>query len=162
MNPNSPAAPLARALAEEAAAITGSPSPEVVLEPPAQAGHGDLASPLALALARGVRRPPREIAEALAEALRGRSDVGGDVASAEVAGPGFVNLTLTPAWFAAAAVAHRRGGARATGAGRRRRRSRSCSSSSRPTPPARCWSATRGTPPTATRWPGCWSSPGTG
>jgi len=101
MNPLSPAAPLARALAEEAASLMGAEPPEVVLASPAQAEHGDLASPLALALARGTRRPPREIAEALAEALRDLPDV----ARAEVAGPGFVNLTLTPAWFAAAAAA---------------------------------------------------------
>jgi len=101
MNPLSPAAPLARALAEEAATLMGAEPPEVVLASPAQAEHGDLASPLALALARGARRPPREIAEALAEALRDLPDV----ARAEVAGPGFVNLTLTPAWFAAAAAA---------------------------------------------------------
>jgi arginyl-tRNA synthetase len=103
MNPQSPAAPLARALADEAATLvaSGAEPPEVVLAAPAQAEHGDLASPLALALARGARRPPREIAEALADALRDRPDV----ARAEVAGPGFVNLTLTPAWFAGAAAA---------------------------------------------------------
>src|SRR5262245_22426121 len=54
-----------------------------------------------MALARPARRPPREIAESLAEALRD----GGLVEGAEVAGPGFLNLTLPPAWFADAAAA---------------------------------------------------------
>jgi len=97
-----PIAPLARALAEEAESAVGVTPPRVDLEPPAQAEHGDLASPVALALARHAKRAPREIAEALRERVLARADLAPLVARAEVAGPGFLNLVLTPAWFAAA------------------------------------------------------------
>jgi arginyl-tRNA synthetase len=54
--------------------------------------HGDLATNVAMATAKKSGKPPRVIAEALVRAL-----VGNDlVASAEVAGPGFVNLRLFP------------------------------------------------------------------
>jgi arginyl-tRNA synthetase len=66
-----------------------------VLERPKRPEHGDLATNVAMALAKKAGKPPRAIAEALVAALRG-SDV---VASAEVAGPGFVNLRLQPAVF---------------------------------------------------------------
>ncbi|MEW6581804.1 MAG: arginine--tRNA ligase [Actinomycetota bacterium] len=98
-----PIAPLARALGEEAQAVAGVPV-AVELVPPAQAEHGDLATPVALSLARHAKRAPRDIAEE----LRGRLLARGDahvVESAEVAGPGFLNLVLSPAWFADAAAA---------------------------------------------------------
>ena len=68
-----------------------------VVERPKRAEHGDLATNVAMALAKRAGKPPRAIAEALVKALEG-SDV---VASAEVAGPGFVNLRLRPAAFQA-------------------------------------------------------------
>jgi arginyl-tRNA synthetase len=68
-----------------------------VIERPKRAEHGDLATNVAMALAKKAGKPPRAIAEALVKALEG-SDV---VASAEVAGPGFVNLRLRPAAFQA-------------------------------------------------------------
>jgi arginyl-tRNA synthetase len=104
VNALSPAAPLARAIGEEALALVDDgAAPEVVLEPPAKAEHGDLASPVALALARRARRAPRDLAEALADGLRGRGDVAPLLERVDVAGPGFVNLVLAPAWFAEAA-----------------------------------------------------------
>ena len=73
-------------------------------------------------------------------------------AASEVAGPGFLNMTLTPAWFAAAAAPRRgRAGERLRRRARRPRRRTSCSSSSRPTPPGRPTWATPARPPTATR-----------
>ena len=65
------------------------------VEKPGRPEHGDLATNAALSLAKAARKPPRVIAEALARALDG----GEIVASAEVAGPGFVNLRLRPAAF---------------------------------------------------------------
>lgn len=62
---------------------------------PKRAEHGDLATNAAMALAKRAGKPPRAIAEALVGALAG-SDV---VASADVAGPGFVNLRLRPSVF---------------------------------------------------------------
>jgi arginyl-tRNA synthetase len=66
-----------------------------VLERPKRAEHGDLATNVAMALAKRAGQPPRAIAEKLVQALAG-SDV---VAGAEVAGPGFVNLRLRPRVF---------------------------------------------------------------
>jgi arginyl-tRNA synthetase len=66
-----------------------------VIERPKRAEHGDLATNVAMALAKRAGQPPRAIAEKLVRALAG-SDV---VAGAEVAGPGFVNLRLHPRAF---------------------------------------------------------------
>jgi arginyl-tRNA synthetase len=67
----------------------------VALERPADASHGDYATNVALRLAGGRKQPPRAIAEELvAKALELPS-----VERAEVAGPGFVNLWLGPAWY---------------------------------------------------------------
>ncbi len=62
------------------------------VERPKRPEHGDLATNVAMATAKKSGKPPRVVAEALVRAL------GGDdlVASAEVAGPGFVNLRLHP------------------------------------------------------------------
>jgi arginyl-tRNA synthetase len=62
----------------------------VPVERPKNPDHGDYASPAALQLARAARRPPREVAELLADLLR--KDAG--VASVDVAGPGFLNIRL--------------------------------------------------------------------
>lgn len=99
-----PIAPLLHALEQEARAIAGADIPAVELAPPAQAEHGDLATPIALALARLAKRAPREIAEDLRERLLSNAEAGPLISSAEVAGPGFLNLTLAPAWFAHAAA----------------------------------------------------------
>ena len=66
-----------------------------VLERPKRPEHGDLATNVAMALAKRAGKPPRTIAERLALALAG-NDV---IAAAEVAGPGFVNLRLYPRVF---------------------------------------------------------------
>ena len=83
----------AGALGEVSAAVIEGTNWSV--EKPARPEHGDLATNAALSLAKAARKPPRAIAEALARALEG----GAVVASAEVAGPGFVNLRLRPAAF---------------------------------------------------------------
>ncbi len=66
-----------------------------VVERPKRAEHGDLATNVAMALAKRAGKPPRAIAERLVAALAG----GDVVARAEVAGPGFVNLRLRPRMF---------------------------------------------------------------
>lgn len=69
----------------------------VTVEPPRDPAHGDMATNAAMVLSRPARKGPREIAEALAEALAGAPGL----TSVEVAGPGFLNLRLDPArWFA--------------------------------------------------------------
>jgi arginyl-tRNA synthetase len=70
----------------------------IVVEPPREAAHGDMATNAAMVLAKDAGKKPRELAEAIAEKLRA-DDL---VAKAEVAGPGFINLTLEPAaWIGA-------------------------------------------------------------
>ena len=63
---------------------------DVVVERPRTAGLGDYATTVALQLAKGAGRPPREVAEAVAARLR-QAD---GVAAVDVAGPGFLNITL--------------------------------------------------------------------
>lgn len=66
---------------------------EPVLERPKQAGHGDFACNIALVLAKPLKRNPRELAQAIVAAL----EAPGLIASAEIAGPGFINLFVDPA-----------------------------------------------------------------
>lgn len=97
-------AELAKLLAESAADLLGQANPpiavgalpSVVLERPRQASHGDLSCNLAMQLARPLASPPREVAQALVARLRDR-DGGRLIAEAQIAGPGFINLTLQPA-----------------------------------------------------------------
>ena len=65
----------------------------VSVEPPRDAGHGDMATNAAMVLAKPAGMQPRAIAEALAARLTADPRVAG----ADVAGPGFLNLRLTPA-----------------------------------------------------------------
>jgi arginyl-tRNA synthetase len=67
----------------------------VALERPGEASHGDYATNVAMRLAGARRQPPRAIAEELAVQAAALPDV----QRAEVAGPGFVNLWLAPAWY---------------------------------------------------------------
>src|SRR5918998_4635516 len=62
----------------------------VVVEPPRDSSHGDLATNAAMVLAKEARTNPRSLAELIADDLRQDPRV----ATAEVAGPGFINLTL--------------------------------------------------------------------
>ena len=67
----------------------------VVVEPPRDASHGDVATNAAMVLAKEAKAKPRDLAELIAAKLRG-DDL---IAAVEVAGPGFINLTLKPkAW----------------------------------------------------------------
>jgi arginyl-tRNA synthetase len=72
--------------------------PEIEIERPANPDHGDLATNLALKLARPMRRAPMQIAEALATSFRSLPD-GAAAAEIAVAAPGFLNLRLAPAWL---------------------------------------------------------------
>jgi arginyl-tRNA synthetase len=67
--------------------------PEILLERPKQASHGDFASNLAMQLARELKTNPRQIAERLVRELPASPFV----AKVEIAGAGFINFTLTPA-----------------------------------------------------------------
>ena len=62
----------------------------ITIERPKNRAHGDYATNAALTLAKAAGMPPRELAELVAERLRGRPGV----AAADVAGPGFLNITV--------------------------------------------------------------------
>ena len=65
------------------------------VERPKHADHGDLATNVALVLAKKAKRKPRELAEVIGKELEANDDV----ASVEIAGPGFLNLRLHPSAF---------------------------------------------------------------
>ncbi len=69
--------------------------PEPELMAPRQKEHGDFATNVALALAKAAGRPPREVAQALVDALAPAPFV----EKVEVAGPGFINVFLTGDWL---------------------------------------------------------------
>jgi arginyl-tRNA synthetase len=67
----------------------------VVVEPPRDSSHGDMATNAAMVLAKDAKAKPRDLADAIASRLRADPLI----ASVDVAGPGFINLTLKPeAW----------------------------------------------------------------
>ena len=70
---------------------------DVELERPSDPAHGDYATNVALRSAKNLKRPPRELAAELAETFAGLDAI----ASTDVAGPGFLNLRLTDAFFVA-------------------------------------------------------------
>ena len=70
-------------------------TPRVELERPRDEAHGDFATNAALMLAPVVRRNPREVAQEIAE----RAGALPGVTSVDVAGPGFINLTMDDDWF---------------------------------------------------------------
>src|SRR4051794_27475340 len=68
----------------------------VVVEPPRDPSHGDMATNVAMVLAKEAGKKPRELAELVAEKLRADKLI----AKVDVAGPGFINLALKPvAWI---------------------------------------------------------------
>jgi arginyl-tRNA synthetase len=105
-------------LASSGALPQGLDTAKVTVEPPREAAHGDLSTNAALVLSKQAGRRPRDIAELLAERLKAHPHV----ATAEIAGPGFVNLRLTDAYWRARVgdilVAGTSYGAGTVGAGR--------------------------------------------
>src|ERR1044071_6088508 len=105
------------ALAKAGAVPAGLDLTRVVVEPPREASHGDLAPNAAMALAKDAGLKPRELAEKIAAEL-GKLP---EVKNTEIAGPGFINLALDPSvWREALADAIRAGadyGKGAIGAG---------------------------------------------
>jgi arginyl-tRNA synthetase len=70
--------------------VSGLERRNVTVEPPRDASHGDLATNAAMVLAKGAGMNPRALAELLVPKLSALDEV----ASAEIAGPGFINLRL--------------------------------------------------------------------
>jgi arginyl-tRNA synthetase len=94
------------ALAAEGGWAPGIDLSRVVVEPPRDAAHGDMATNAAMVLAKEAKAKPRDLAEQIAARLR-TDDL---ISSVEVAGPGFINLTLKPsAWSEALRTVLREG-----------------------------------------------------
>lgn len=72
-------------------------TPTITLERPNVAAHGDVATNVAMQLARPAKRNPRELAQGIVDFILADESAKTLIASAEVAGPGFINLRLTPA-----------------------------------------------------------------
>jgi arginyl-tRNA synthetase len=78
----------------------------ISVEPPRDPTHGDMATNAAMVLAKDAGKKPRDLAQAIAEKLRSDPLIG----SVEVAGPGFINITLKPAaWIETLRIAVRLG-----------------------------------------------------
>ena len=82
---------LIRSELDRAARALGAPDTPFVLERPRDEGHGDLATNLAMLIARSRKTNPRRVAEEVVAAL---SFPAGVVSRIEIAGPGFINLWL--------------------------------------------------------------------
>ncbi len=67
----------------------------IAVEPPRDASHGDVATNAAMLLAKPLGKKPRDLAEEIAIALRKDADI----EAVEVAGPGFINLRISPAFW---------------------------------------------------------------
>jgi arginyl-tRNA synthetase len=85
------------ALIEQALAGIGVAGVKPTLERPKVETHGDLACNVALQVAKTLKKNPREVANAIADALRVNPAADGLIDSVEVAGPGFINLRIAAA-----------------------------------------------------------------
>jgi arginyl-tRNA synthetase len=73
----------------------------ITVEPPREASHGDLATNAAMVLAKDAGMKPRDLAERIADELRKLPEI----AKVQIAGPGFINMTLDPSVWRAALLA---------------------------------------------------------
>lgn len=80
-------------LEQVARLLSGAGGNGMQLERPRSPEHGDLATNLALILAKQLKKPPREVAQLIIEQLDLPS---AGIASAEIAGPGFINFRFVP------------------------------------------------------------------
>ncbi|EGP07590.1 arginyl-tRNA synthetase [Bradyrhizobiaceae bacterium SG-6C] len=86
------------ALGREGALPDGIDLSRVVVEPPKDAAHGDMATNAAMVLAKEAKAKPRDLADKIAAKLRADPLI----ETVDIAGPGFINLTLkTSGWFGA-------------------------------------------------------------
>ncbi len=78
-------------LADAVASLGVSPTPLIEIEIPREDFFGDLSTPLAMGLARSLKKAPRKIAEDIVNAITDK----GIFEKVEIAGPGFINFTFT-------------------------------------------------------------------
>lgn len=88
---------LLAALADGLEQLSPGAGAKAAFESPKAAAHGDLACTAAMQLAKPLKRNPRQVAEALREALLATPAFGQWVDAVEIAGPGFLNIRLKPA-----------------------------------------------------------------
>src|ERR1700730_19186728 len=88
-----------------------SPAAAVAVEAPKDPSHGDIASNVALTLARAEGKPPR----AIAEIIKAHIDLPTEIEEVTVAGPGFINFRMAPGYWRGG---HTEGGRRGGGGGR--------------------------------------------
>ena len=69
--------------------------PSIGIEAPRDSAHGDIASNIALTLAKPERKPPR----AIAEIIRSHVTLPAEVSEVSVAGPGFINFKMSPTYW---------------------------------------------------------------
>ncbi len=91
----------------DAAVLAGAGEAAWTVERPKRPEHGDLATNIALVLQKQLKSPPRALAQGVVDALAGDPVI----SSAEIAGPGFINLRLHPRAFHAELDAVLRAGA---------------------------------------------------
>ncbi|WP_034296225.1 arginine--tRNA ligase [Herbaspirillum sp. RV1423] len=72
-------------------------TPTITLERPRDPSHGDIACNLAMQLAKPLKKNPRELAQALVDAVLAQPGSAELIASADIAGPGFINLRVAAA-----------------------------------------------------------------
>ncbi|KAB0670450.1 arginine--tRNA ligase [Oryzomonas sagensis] len=105
------------AAAEE---LLSSPFPAVIIGTPDNPDHGDFSCNIAMQMAKGERKAPRQVAEIV---IRHLGDGKGLLAKTEIAGPGFINLFVAPgAWQSALLEIESQGaafGRTATGTGKK-------------------------------------------
>ena len=88
--------------------LPAEPVPAFTVEIPGDRAHGDFAANVGLVSARAFKMPPRKIAEAVLSRLELADTM---LARAEVAGPGFLNFFVSPAWYTSVLQAIGREGA---------------------------------------------------
>jgi arginyl-tRNA synthetase len=84
-------------LLRRAAAGVGAPDAAITLERPKVEAHGDVATNVALQVARPLKKNPRDVANAIAEHVRNDPQAKSLIDAVEIAGPGFINLRLAAA-----------------------------------------------------------------
>jgi arginyl-tRNA synthetase len=77
----------------QAKALSGEVPDSIKLERPKDRAHGDYATSIALQIAKPMGKNPREVAQVIADQLTGLKNI----SKVEIAGPGFINLTLNRA-----------------------------------------------------------------
>lgn len=82
-------------MTEEGGLPLGLDLSRVSIDPPKEASHGDIATNAAMVLAKPAGMKPRDIADGLAEKMRGLNHV----EAVDVAGPGFINMRLSPSFW---------------------------------------------------------------